>query len=233
MTSSRILFVLCNLLLFLSCAPLMVARTPKPVPVGETRVTDALGWSFLNVGPIPSDPCVDPNTGCFPRNFERIDSSGAPFPMTPAFSITWSSGVDAVTDQHFSLEALSGPPGFRYGQKMLILDGPVLVAVDYGASVYWINYGIDAGLIASVPLEGWEPYLAVRGFGNLRLFPGRFYEEPVDFLFDASATLGSRIAVGEHDLFLELTIATMRWRYDFQKPDAFGFSLTPAIAWRW
>jgi hypothetical protein len=211
----------------------MVARTPKPIPVGVTRATDALGWSFLNFGPIPPDPCTAPNVDCFPRNFERIDSSGVPFPMTPAFSITWSSGVNATTDQHFSLEALYGPPGFRYGQKMLILDGPVLVAVDYGASVYWINYGLDAGLIASVPLEGWEPYLAVRGYGNLRLFPGSFYIQPVDFLFDASATLGSRIAVGEHDLFLELTIATMRLRYDNSQPDAFGFSLTPAIAWRW
>jgi hypothetical protein len=211
----------------------MVARTPRPVPVGVTRVTDTLAWSFPNVN-FPPDPCVSPNVNCIPRDFERIDSSIAPFPLTPAFSITWSSGVDAVTDQHFSLQTLSGPPGFRYGQKSLILDGPVLVAVDYGASVYWINYGIDAGLIASVPLKGWEPYLAVRGFGNLRLFPGLGYNnQPVDFLLDASATLGSRIAVGEHDLFLELTIATMRLRYDASKPDAFGFSLTPAIAWRW
>jgi hypothetical protein len=231
MTSSRILVVLCGIFLFSSCAPLMVARTPRPVPVGVTRATDTLNWSFANVPPIPPDPCVDINTGCFPRGFEAFIPTGIPFPLTSPFGITWTSGVDPITDESFSLQAiLFYGPGLRYGRKTLLIDGPVLLAADYGASFYWSNLGFDVGLIASVPFEGWEPYLALKGYGNLNwVYLGG---SGAISLFDASATLGSRFAVGEHDLFLELTIATMRARYDGQS-DVFGFSLTPAIAWRW
>jgi hypothetical protein len=231
MTSSRILAVLCGILLLSSCTPLMVARTPKPVPVGVTRATDVLAWSFQNVPPIPPDPCVDPSTGCFPRGFEAFIPTGIPFPLTAPFGITWTSGVDETTDESFGLQAiLFYGPGLRYGRKTLLIDGPVLLALDYGASFYWSNLGFDAGLIVSVPLEGWEPYLALKGYGNLNwVYLGG---SGVISLFDASATLGSRIAVGEHDVFLELTIATMRARYDGQS-EVLGFSLTPAIAWRW
>jgi hypothetical protein len=231
MTSSRILAVLCGIFLLSSCAPVMVARTAKPVPVGVTRATDVLAWSFPNVPPNPPDPCVDISTGCFPRGFEAFIPTGIPFPQAAPFGITWTSGVDQTTDESFGLQAiLFYGPGFRYGRTSLLIDGPVLLAADYGTSFYWSNFGFDVGLILSVPLEGWEPYLALKGYGNLNwVYLGG---SGVISLFDASATLGSRIGVGEHDLFLELTIATMRARYDGQS-DVFGFSLIPAIAWRW
>lgn len=203
-----------------SCAPLALTRTPQPLEAGRTRASIGLAYGFNLSGP---PACETPPNRC---PFEGVF---VPYvPLQAPFTVDIATGLDGQTDLTFSI-MLSASPGLRVGGKTLVLGGPVLVAVDYGASIFFIsNLGADLGLIVSVPLEGGEPYLAARGLGSYYYGDG--------FYLNLAGTFGTRLSLGGSDLFLELTLATTRdtslGQSSTPRPQRTGFILVPAIAFR-
>lgn len=221
MTHARVLFL--GLLLSLSaCAPVILGRTPTPAPVGQKDISAIFGYPLeltqITVcdGPTYRDDCFS----------EYIGPDYWPLPMP--LSLTFARGT--AENQEFNITAQVVPypsspfPGVRFGSKELLIDGPVLLAGDYGASLYLSNLGADVGILGSVPLEGAELYGGLRGFGNLNWtgFPS----------FAASLTLGSAVSVSAGQrVLLELTLLANS--YNGVGPQEgvqpVGFSLVPAI----
>ena len=219
MTCARVLFT-CSLLSLSACAPVILGRTPTPVPVGKTETSIAFGYP---VGLTQITVCDGPTyrDDCFS---EYIGPDYWPLPMP--LSLTFARGT--AKNQEFNITAQVVPypsspfPGVRFGSKELLMDGPVLLAGDYGASLYLSNLGADVGILGSLPLGGAE-YGALRGFGNLNWtgFPS----------LAASLTLGSAVSVSAGQrVLLELTLLANS--YNGVGPrgvQPVGFSLVPAI----
>ncbi len=205
-----------------ACAPVILGRTPTPVAVGETETSVAFGLP-VDLTQITVCEGSTQQDDCFS---EYIGPDYWPLP-TP-LSLTFARGT--TEDQEFNITAQLVPypsallPGVRLGGKDLLIKGPVLLAGDYGASLYLSNLGLDAGLLGSVPFAGGELYSALRGFGSLNWsgFPN----------VAASLTLGGAVSVSdENQILLELTLLANS--YNGVGPQEgvqpVGFSLIPAI----
>ena len=133
----------------LSCAPVIVGRTPQPAAPEE--------WEFsINAG--------------YPSNFDHPETR---IPIAQPANLFLSRGVGGNTEVNGTLSPLSLWSGtiLRLGGKTLLVDDMVPVAVDYGVSLPAI--GFDAGLLFSYPQPGVEPYGALRGFvTSLTYLPG-------------------------------------------------------------
>lgn len=218
--SSRALLFTC--LSFLSaCAPVILGRTPTPAPVGQTDISATLGYPFeLTV----FTACDGPNfrDGCF-TEYVGPDY----WPLLLPLNLTFARGLTETQEFNVVAQLLLSPsapfPGVRFGGKDLLLEGPVLLAADYGASLYLSNLGADIGLLGSVPLAGVELYGALRGFGNLY-----FTGSPN---VAASFTLGGAISVAEQQVLLELTLLVNGYNGigPQEGVQPVGFSLVPAI----
>lgn len=200
----------------------MLGRTPIPVAVGETETGVAFGLP-VDLTQITVCEGSTQRDDCFS---EYIGPDYWPLP-TP-LSLTFARGT--TEDQKFNITAQLLPypsallPGVRFGGKDLLIKGSVLLAGDYGASLYLSNLGLDAGLLGSVPFAGGELYSALRGFGSLNWsgFPN----------VAASLTLGGAVSVSdENRILLELTLLANS--YNGVGPQEgvqpVGFSLIPAI----
>lgn len=222
MTRARVLFV-CLLLSLSACAPVILGRTPTPAPVGQTDISAIFGYPVeLTQITVCDGPTYSED--CFTGHGVGPDYWPQPMPL----SLTFARGT--AENQEFNITAQVVPypyspfPGVRFGSKELLVDGPVLLAGDYGASLYLSNLGADAGILGSVPLGGAELYGALRGFGNLNWtgFPS----------LAASLTLGSAVSVSEGQrVLLELTLLANSYNGigPQEGVQPVGFSFIPAI----
>ena len=205
-----------------ACAPVLLGRTPGPAPVGGTRVSAALGYP---VDLTRVSVCEDPQ-----RQSECATEYVGPdyWPKVLPVGLTFARGLTPTSEYNVSVylspsfsETLFG---VRVGGKELLSADAVLLAGDYGASLYLSNFGIDAGLLGSVPLAGAELYGALRGFGTLNFsgFPS----------VAASLTLGGAVSVShESRVLLELTLLANSYNGigPQEGVQPVGFSLIPAV----
>jgi len=113
----------------------------------------------------------------------------------------------------------------RFDGKNLLLEAPVALAADYGASLLISNVGVDVGLLAGLPLEGGGLYGAVRGFGTVP-WAGFGPNLPAAF------SLGGHTPVSERtDVFFELTLFAAPYNDSGPQEGVqpIGFSLVPAF----
>lgn len=200
-----------------ACAPVILGRTPTPAPVGETKISASLGLP-VNLTQITVCKGSTQRDDCF-SEYIGPDYWQLPTPL----SLTFARGT--TEDQEFNITAQLLPyPSALFPGKDLLIKGSVLLAGDYGASLYLSNLGLDAGLLGSVPFAGGELYSALRGFGSLNWsgFPN----------VAASLTLGGAVSVSdENQILLELTLLANS--YNGVGPQEgvqpVGFSLIPAI----
>ena len=204
----RVFVVLLGLVVVVGCAPISLNRTAQPTPAGKASLTLYGTYAF----PMVANPQVICNVECYVQTF---------LPREVPPNATFSFGVDGTTEVNFSV----GYNGARLGGKSLLVNGPVMLAIDYGAFVT-TAIGVDAGLILSVPLEGTEPYFALRGYAA-----HFWFLSARDFL-EGSATLGVRVPLGWTSLFAELTVMTQHFYGDGPGDGLLGWALVPSIAFR-
>jgi hypothetical protein len=191
-----------------SCAPVIVGRTPQPAAPEEWAFSVNVGYPLLS--PYPNDP------------FNVTQA-----PTAQPFNLFLARGVGSNTEVNGTL-SLSLIPTLRLGGKTLVVDGTVPVAVDYG--IFVPSLGLDAGLLASYPQPGVEPYGALRGFVFVTdLMPS--------FGFSGALTLGADIPAGSGNFFVELTAATTTFRgAEYHDPPLplppIGFTIVPALGYR-
>ena len=218
------------LLCLSACAPVMLGRTPMPVPVGEVGVSSMTGYPVLfTVFPV--------NKPAMPTPFESlVDIFTAPFdkylayaPMPGLAATTLSYGVTPGTELN-AVASLIISPGLRLGGKTLLLDSDIRFAADYGVFADSGSFGADLGFLASVPAPGVEFYGGLRGFVWVP-----YEAESSNTTLAGALTLGGAVPVdSEPDtgrVFLELTLLANG--YSGSVPTTVvqpvGFSLMPAV----
>ncbi len=151
---------LCLSLCLSACAPVILGRTPTPVAVGTNEVYLAGGGSFSATPLVVCrGPELEPECP-----FEGV---GKPDYWPKAASLqlmnAWGTAPGTELSSTFMLLPL---PGYRFGGKTLLAEHSGF-ALDYGASLFVSNVGLDVGLLAGVPFSGGEVYSGLRGFGSV------------------------------------------------------------------
>ena len=218
-----------------ACAPVMLGRTPTPAPVGETKLSAGATYPVSLTQP-PAPPEVS--------GFEP-DPAYSPLPLPLSFRIAygrneaWETNLELMLSPGISGSVVTGYPGgisvpnigARYGAKNRFQTEPVELAFDFGASFYpLVNLGVDAGILAAVPLGSVKLYGGLRGF--VGVFPG---------IGAAALTVGGEVPLEEsQSVLLELTLLVNRYNgagYTGPNtqpvfpppPQPVGFTLVPAI----
>lgn len=223
-----------------ACAPVIVGRTPEPAAPGTVDVTVATGYPLsLTTTPACENPDFVCNEGFVPADYN---------PLGSPLSIMVAQGLGGETEINYLLGvgkiAVFLFPLLRVGGKTLVYDDSVKLAVDYGLFGGGTNAGLDAGLLASLPLEGAELYSALRGFGSY-FYSDDYYEGQVNV--SGAFTLGVEADVSiAKGVFAELTFATTGYNgvdlHRFAEAPLFekvpvevqqiGFSILPAVGIR-
>lgn len=215
--ATRTFFVFFWLLSLSACAPVILGRTPHPVPFGQTESSLALGLP-LSLTPITICDGPTPEPNC-PIGILRPTY----LPIAVPGHLTVARGLEGGGEFNYTF-LLAANPGVRFGGKNLLREAPVALAVDYGASLLLANAGLDVGLLAGLPFEGGELYGGVRGFGTL---PWTGFDPGLS----AALTLGTQApASGRINAFFELTLsAAFSEAYGLEGIQPVGFSLVPAF----
>ena len=223
-----------------ACAPVMLGRTPTPAAPGVTEMSVSAGY------PVGLTCLLPDGTDLF-----GPEPAYWPLPLPPGFQIAY--GRSETLETNFSLmvaPGLSGAVGTgvgyapanvgaRYGVKNRFQEEPVELAFDYGGSLYLLNVGLDAGILAAVPLGAAKLYGGLCGFGVLPVSGG------LGLLGGAvSLSVGGEVPLaGRPSVLLELTLLTNLYNnapypvYNPVSPSAYtpqpvGFSLVPALSVR-
>jgi hypothetical protein len=220
--AARLLLLVLVLLIGLgACAPVLVTRTPTPAAPGTTEITLGAGYPVgLTLTPCEAQP-ADP--GCF----EGHGLGPAYWPTTLPFTLHVAQSRSENSEINFSVMAFPNPElplvGGRLGAKDRFRQAPVALALDYGASLYLSNLGVDGGVLAAVPAYGTELYGALRGFGAYYFGWG--------LGGGAALTIGNSVPLGDSNVLFELSLLASL--YNNLAPDSrvqpLGFALVPAI----
>jgi hypothetical protein len=201
-----------------SCAPVILGRTPQPAAPDALEFSLNAGFAVIN--PYPYDPFNGPTQ--------------QPFPHPLNFFL--AQGLGGETEVNGTL-SVSLNPAVRLGGKTLVLKEDVPTAIDYGLSLFPLplvnglflsGIAFDAGVLASYPQPGVEPYGALRGFLG--------FSAPFDELRPAGAlTVGADIPAGGGSFFVEVTAVTTTFEGAEYYPEPLppiGFSIVPALGYR-
>ena len=217
-----------------ACAPVILGRTPTPAAPGVTETSVSAGYP-IGLTNLPPD-----NTNLF-------GPTPAYWPLPLPLGVQISYGRSETLETNFALMVSPGLGGAvvtgtgnsavnigaRYGVKNRFQGEPVELAFDYGGSLYVTNVGVDAGILAAVPLGAAKLYGGLRGFGSY------YYGSGVGGA--VALTVGSEVPAGEGaSIMLELTfLANLYNGEDYlapgpanpsaPAPQPVGFSLVPAI----
>lgn len=194
----RILLSVVCLLSLSACAPapIMVGRTATPVAPGATEVYMGVGFSH-SLTSVDDARCVenDPDDLC-------LDPRPDYWPKADLVQLMAAWGAAPGTE----LSATAMPlqvPAIRLGGKTLLYEGAPAFAVDYGTWFSTLNAGLDAGLLASLPVSGGEVYSGLRGFGSV------YWSTPASL--SAALTLGIITELEGQRGFVEVTFSTGRF----------------------
>ncbi len=220
------------LLLLSACAPTFLGRTPTPAAPGVRETSLSAGYPFGLTEPPP-------------RGAEYgVDPAYWPVPLPLGLRIAY--GRSETLETNLELMTIIASFGARYGVKKRFREAPVELAFDYGGSLYLSNVGVDAGILAAVPLGDAKLYGGLRGFGSYAfgkyLVGGDLGDESLNEFGGAVAlTVGSEVPLkASQSVMLELTLLTNLYNgitdCGIFAPEGcvlssqpVGFSLVPAV----
>ncbi len=209
-------FLLVLWLLSLSaCAPMILGRTPTPAAVGKTDISILAGYPFGLTEPLVCEVC------------EYIGPAYWPLPLPLTLHVAYGRTKTLETNVGLMLALPQPLFGVRYGVKERFEKEPVELAFDYGGSLYLTNVGIDAGILAAVPLGEAKLY------GGLRAFGSYYYANGVGGA--ATLTLGGDIPV-DNDSSVVLELSFIANVYNgapaIGSAQPLGFALVPALGFK-
>ena len=218
-----------------ACAPVMLGRTPTPAPIGTTKISASASYPVgLTEAPTPVETGLvsftDPAYFPLPLPLDLRIAYGRSETLETNIELMVSPGIEgSVTTGTENTGGLANI-GVRYGVKNRFQEAPIELAYDFGASFYPIvNLGVDAGILAAVPLGDAKLYGGLRGF--VGIFPG---------IGAAALTVGGEVPLeNAQSVMLELTLLVNRYNgAEYSRPgdpippapQPFGFTLVPAVA---